>query len=460
MSAGVFQTSQAQYAAHRIATFPVGMNKRPAVRGYPRIGLRASRELAGKFVEAAALGFMCGERSGITVLDVDTTDEQVLADALGRHGATPIVVRTASGKWHAWYRHSHERRRIRPWGGDLPIDLLGTGGFVIAPPSATHRGCYQFIRGGLDDVPTLPTMRALGGSLYDDIVTILPDDIITAGPIADEGSSPAGVSEGRRNNALFAHCMRHAHHCDDRDTMIDMARTFNERCVPPLSDGEVIEIVDSARSYTARGENRFGMTGSWLPTETVRSMAPHPYLCTLVNVLQAENRPNRTFWVADGLAKRLGWPRRQFVAARREAISRGFIEMISKPSQGHPALYRFGPKIRRGRRARARVSVEDSLPSLAGLEKNPIRCGRAAPGAVQWKQCNGKRNHDHPRRPPHAPLPPPARGRSTMRHGNAGRAPTLGAHCMWFPRERSAAKSRGSCRRAARLSERMGDASI
>src|SRR5215471_8547325 len=83
MSAGVFQTSQAQYAAHRIATFPVGMNKRPAVRGYPRIGLRASRELA---VEAPALGFMCGERSGITVLDVDTTEEQ--PDALGRHGAT------------------------------------------------------------------------------------------------------------------------------------------------------------------------------------------------------------------------------------------------------------------------------------------------------------------------------------------------------------------------------------
>ena len=351
MSAGVFETSQAQYAAHRIATFPVGMNKRPAVRGYPRIGLRASCELAGKFVEAPALGFMCGERSGITVLDVDTTEEQVLADALGRHGATPIVVHTASGKWHAWYRHSHERRRIRPWGDDLPIDLLGTGGFVIAPPSATHRGCYQFIRGGLDDVPTLPTMRALGGSLYDDVVTILPDDIITAGPIADEESSPAGVSEGRRNNALFAHCMRHAHHCDDRDTLLDMARTFNERCVPPLSDDEVIQIVDSARSYTARGENRFGLTGSWLPTETVRELVPDPYLCSLISFLQAENRPGRAFWVADGFAKRLCWPRRKFQAARRAAIERGFIEMISKPSQGNPALYRFGPALRRGRRS-------------------------------------------------------------------------------------------------------------
>jgi hypothetical protein len=33
MSAGIFQSFQPQYAAHRIATFPV-VNKRPAVRGY------------------------------------------------------------------------------------------------------------------------------------------------------------------------------------------------------------------------------------------------------------------------------------------------------------------------------------------------------------------------------------------------------------------------------------------
>jgi hypothetical protein len=96
MSAGVFQTFQPQYTAQRIATFPV-VNKRPAVRGYARIGLRASGELA---------------------------------------------------------------RRKRPW-DPLPIDLLGTGGFAIGPPSATQRGCYEFIEGGLDDVARLPSMRGL-----------------------------------------------------------------------------------------------------------------------------------------------------------------------------------------------------------------------------------------------------------------------------------------------------------
>jgi hypothetical protein len=354
MSAGIFQTFQPEYAAHRIATFPV-VDKRPAVRGYHRIGARASRELVCKFGDAPALGFMCGERSGITVLDVDTTDEHLLAEALDHHGATPIVVRTASGKWHAWYRYSNERRRIRPWGDDLPIDLLGTGGFVVAPPSATHRGHYEFIQGSLDDVASLPSLRGLGASLYSDTITVVPDDaLIAPDAVADDEPSLAVVSEGRRNETLFRHCMRHARICDDRDTLLEMARTFNERCLPPLSDGEVIEIVDSARRYTARGVNHFGRTGSWLPTETVRKMVADPYLCSLIIFLQAVNRPNRTFWVADGLAKRLGWPRRKFQAARREAINRGFIEMISKPSQGHPAFYRFGPTIRRGREAKER----------------------------------------------------------------------------------------------------------
>ena len=40
-------------------------------------------------------------RPNITVLDVDVADQKVLDEASGRHGDTPILVRTASGKFHA-----------------------------------------------------------------------------------------------------------------------------------------------------------------------------------------------------------------------------------------------------------------------------------------------------------------------------------------------------------------------
>jgi hypothetical protein len=134
--------------------------KKPMIRGYSKVGLHGSRALAAKFANAGLFGFMCGPPSKVTVLDVDTTNETVLDDAIARHGTTPILVRTASGKWHAYYRHNGERRRIRPFPG-LPIDILGAGGFAVAVPSEIASGSYQFVAGSLDDLDRLPTMRAV-----------------------------------------------------------------------------------------------------------------------------------------------------------------------------------------------------------------------------------------------------------------------------------------------------------
>jgi hypothetical protein len=63
------------------------------------MGLPASSRLADRFRNANGFGFMTNARSRIAVLDVDSTDERVLADAMSRHGSTPVVVRTASGIW-------------------------------------------------------------------------------------------------------------------------------------------------------------------------------------------------------------------------------------------------------------------------------------------------------------------------------------------------------------------------
>src|SRR5262249_22503275 len=152
---GVFAEWQPVYAEHNSPTFPCRPDKRPAVTNYGRFGLPASKQIATSS-EANAFGFMCGKRSGVTVLDVDTTDERVLADAVDRHGRTRIIARSGSGHFQAWYRHAGERRLIRPR-RDVPIDILG-GGFVIAPPSRVASGSYQFIQGSLDDLESLPTL--------------------------------------------------------------------------------------------------------------------------------------------------------------------------------------------------------------------------------------------------------------------------------------------------------------
>ena len=126
---GVFPIWQPRYAARGIATFPVRIIERengktdkvPATKGYLRTGIQGSAELARKFAHIDALGFACGRRNRITVLDIDTEDENVLADAQSRHGSTPLIIRTAShemarvvqAQWRAPPHQALPRRAYR-----------------------------------------------------------------------------------------------------------------------------------------------------------------------------------------------------------------------------------------------------------------------------------------------------------------------------------------------------------
>ena len=131
-----FAQWQPIYAAHGLSTFPVRIEsgaKKPMARNYLRAGRRYSDRLAKQFPNAEAFGFALGARTKITVLDSDSNDERILSDAVTRHGETPLIVRSGSGNFQAWYRHNGEGRHIRP-NPLLPVDILG-GGYVVAPPS-------------------------------------------------------------------------------------------------------------------------------------------------------------------------------------------------------------------------------------------------------------------------------------------------------------------------------------
>lgn len=322
-----FGAWQPLYADHRIATFPVRVSsdgKVPAIRGWQSVGLPGSSQLAQKFAGADAFGFCPGRRSGLTILDVDTPDERVLADALDRYGSTPVIVRSGSGNYQAWYRNSGEKRLIRPE-ADQPIDILGNG-FVVAPPSRGVKGWYQFIQGDLDDLERLPIM--------------LKSKI--ASPPLSPDLPPIKATALGRNNSLWRYCMQSAHSCDDFDSLLDVARTCNDEYMPPLSDDEVVKIAASAWGYTDRGENRFGTHGAWLPLDEVNRLVRDPDVLALVCWLRANNRPDRQFWVADGLKDRLGWSLHQLREARRRVVKIGEIRQIEPPRPGKAAVYVFG----------------------------------------------------------------------------------------------------------------------
>jgi hypothetical protein len=123
-SGGLFSKWQPQYAALGIATFPVAedaVGKRPAVRGYLKVGLGLSSGLAARFSNNNAFGFALGPRDGITVLDVDTPDERILSRALAKHGASPLIVRSGSGNWCCAPLLSKSLRREREPASRLPL---------------------------------------------------------------------------------------------------------------------------------------------------------------------------------------------------------------------------------------------------------------------------------------------------------------------------------------------------
>jgi hypothetical protein len=189
---------------------------------------------------------------------------------------------------------------------------------VIAPPSQIANGAYCFIEGPLDDVSRLPALRNL--------------DL-----------KPVGAVHGERNDKLFRHCMKAAHHVDDFDALLDVARTFNDNCLPPMEDNEVISTAHSAWNYTARGLNRFGQHGAWFTTDQTNWLIDYDQdAALLVWFLKANQKPDSTFVVANGLADRLGWTRKRLANARKLARELGIIVCVCEARQQRAAQYRWG----------------------------------------------------------------------------------------------------------------------
>ena len=327
-----FADWQQLYASKQIATFPIHPDKKPAIRGWHKVGLRGSRELAAKFTDANAFGFLTGKRSGVTIVDIDTTDERVTADSMARHGDPIIITRTASGKRHLLYRYAGERRRIRPWPG-LDIDVLGDGGFAVAPPSILERGSYEIIQGHFDDLDRLRPAKSL-----DDLKRERPDlNIVTGGK----------VEEGHRNTNLWRTCMTQAKRCNTFDDLLSFARSYNEdNMAPHLSDSEVIAIANSAWRYEEAGMNSFGGPRTLaVPEERVFQA-----LCTaragsdalmLYLHLQGQHFWRNEFILSQAYAKTLRWTFPRFRKARDTLVKANVLKVISRGGRGphDPPVY-------------------------------------------------------------------------------------------------------------------------
>jgi len=269
-----------------------------------------------KFPDATAAGFVAGRRNGITVIDIDSTDDGLVQDVQERFGRTPLQVRTPSGGRHLYFRHGGETRAIRA----IPdVDILGAGN-VVAALSVVPKGRYSLERGSLVDLDRLPTLRA---------------DIASR-------ERAGRVPNGKRNKALFRYCHDIVVHCDTLDQLIDAACTWAsnwlEKGTEPVTS---IEIIKTANNVWRFREGRKRVIRHIVNASVFSALSKDPAVMGVFAYLSAENGSNAEFMLADGLAQARGWPRRIVPYARKTLLNLGIIECVRQRGKNTPALYRW-----------------------------------------------------------------------------------------------------------------------
>jgi hypothetical protein len=258
---------------------------------------------------------MSGKRTQITPVDIDSNDEDLRRDTERRYGATPIMVRTPSGGVHLWYLHNGESRKIRP-DPNVPVDILGTGGLVIAPPSMGKNGRYQFIRGSLADLHKLRPAANIDQNVHE------------------------LIQQGGRNKALLDYLRNQARHADDLETLIDVAQTFADNNLDRTSghaftDAEIRNVAKSVHDWTQRkiGEGQYFVgTGRYVMEGHDRlkqAMTLGPYAFTLFMHLKVRCGGLPSFQIANAMRNDMPdgvWPLRKMQDARKALTDAGIIK--------------------------------------------------------------------------------------------------------------------------------------
>jgi len=210
--------------------------------------------------EVINLGIRTGPESGLVVLDIDPRhggDESV--KALGK---LPDTATVATGGGRQLYFRWPAGADIRNSAGKLGpgLDIRGTGGYVVAPPSLhISGGVYRWLRdprGGVAELPAAILSRLV--------------DAPVAKPAA--AAVEGMITEGKRNSTLTSLAGTMRHRGMGEPAILAALREENKRCDPPLKDEGLQTIARSigaknpgaARKAEATEPNEAAIQHEWV----------------------------------------------------------------------------------------------------------------------------------------------------------------------------------------------------
>lgn len=189
----------------------------------------------------ANIGIACGKRSGIIVLDIDAAHGgyESLTELIIKYGKLPEtpVSKTGNGGEHILFKHPGIE--IRNSAGKLGkgLDIRGDGGYIVAPPSVHPNGnVYEWrVRPSEVELADMPEWMI---------------ELLKESPKPESEQHTGAVVEGGRNDYLtkMAGAMRRKGFGEDA-IFAALQIDNREKCSPPLSDGEVLQIAKSVIRY-------------------------------------------------------------------------------------------------------------------------------------------------------------------------------------------------------------------
>lgn len=318
------------YAQQGLAVYPASADKKALIQGWNgRSAVRDPYKALSLFAALphAQLGIATGP-SGLVVLDIDPRNggEKTWREICGEIGLETFdgcpSASTPGGGRHIYFRAPFKRLRSRAHALGLGVDLIGSGGGVLAPPSVRGTRAYRWhtVDG---DLPDLESMPELPPSLLARL-----DERSLRHVTAKMGNRIASqVEPGRRNDTLMRIGSKLRWRFElSEDELTAALLSLNRRCAPPLSESEVVMICQSVARRPAASVDPIAWLAAWLPVlGTEREVRVASALAALGDFATGELTPSGSV-----IERRSGLRTEKYYVGRRALADRGAIRIIGR----------------------------------------------------------------------------------------------------------------------------------
>lgn len=306
------------YARKGLAVFPItpGQKFPPLIKEWQELATTDEGQVRKWWKQwpNANIGIATGEISGsVFVVDVDNKNgregSEFIRDWEDGYGEFPENTWraiTPSGGYHLYFRDSQTQdvRNMADAGTEgSGVDIRGTGGYVVAPPSKIDGRCYEWELGPMDDY----AVAAANDSVY---ALLAARELERSAEHGPGFQVPEVIPDGIRNATLFRLASSlQAKGLSDEAILAAVLEENRLRCSPPDDEKAVIRSVRSALRYKK---------GDYV--ESVQ--AEEEAAVTLQNALEGEHTSVRDFLSPTVLQALYGLPdalqRQQMTTAIRE----------------------------------------------------------------------------------------------------------------------------------------------